>query len=201
MGTNYYARIIPTREKKNKLIELIENDEFNAIKDTVDLYYRSPNSYNWRGGEIHLGKQSGGWKFLWNPNWWKVNEGSYDSKKREYVDKWVVRKYYDLNKNSILRFLQRPDIRLFDEYGEEINNKKEWFDDIVKRDSGTWYGKPLLDNKLYFETTEDGKDEWRRSIFRVRSEEKQFWEDQGFDAEYLDFYSDGLRFSSSCEFS
>ena len=74
MGTNYYARIIPTKERKEKLKELIDSDDFRAIKEEIEnLYgnytdressYEDPNVR----GIIHLGKRSGGWKFLWNPN-------------------------------------------------------------------------------------------------------------------------------------
>lgn len=72
MGTNYYARILPSKERKDE----IDDNDFNKIKDLIDKTYGRPyyniseNSFS--GGEIHLGKRSSGWKFLWNPNWYKI---------------------------------------------------------------------------------------------------------------------------------
>jgi hypothetical protein len=33
MGTNYYARVIPKENDKQKLIEMIQNDKFDKIVD------------------------------------------------------------------------------------------------------------------------------------------------------------------------
>lgn len=51
MGTNFYARIIPTKERKEHLKKLIDNDEFDLIEDEIKELYCN---------EIHLGKRSGG---------------------------------------------------------------------------------------------------------------------------------------------
>lgn len=200
MGTNFYARIIPTRKRKDALKELIDlSTDFRKIRDEVAATYGETNEYNWEGGEIHLGKRSGGWKFLWNPNQWKVNEGSYDTKQQKYIDNWVVKKYYDLTKESILKFLLRPDVELYDEYGEKFEDKEAWFNEIVARDSQLWADKdPMLDGEAYYKKcAAEGKPEHSFPDSR-----EQFWRDLGYEPTgYYDFYSDGLRFSTCVDFS
>ena len=46
-------------------------------------------------GEIHLGKRSGGWKFLFNPNY---------------------ERYYPLTKEGLMNFLKRDDVIIYTEY-------------------------------------------------------------------------------------
>ena len=79
MGTNYYGRIIPTKERKEQIKQAVDNDEFDEIQSLVSMTYSSPQYYynnkTFAGGEIHLGKRSGGWKFLWNPNWYNDLKG------------------------------------------------------------------------------------------------------------------------------
>ena len=58
MGTNYYAiRRLP-RSIKGKICELLENDSYDDAKLLFDSNYE----------KIHIGKQSCGWKFLFNYN-------------------------------------------------------------------------------------------------------------------------------------
>lgn len=196
MGTNFYARIIPTKERKEELKRLIDEDKFREIVDEVSLTYSEPGQYEWRGGIIHLGKRSGGWKFLWNPNVWKVNNGSYDSETKRYVSSWETRQYYDLTKEGILGFLVRPDVRLYDEYEEEYPDKEAWFKETVERDSLLWQGtEPMLDGEMYYK-------KYPREHQYYDHERDNFWRSLGYQPTgYYDFYSDGLRFSTSVEFS
>lgn len=55
---------------------------------------------------LHIGKRSGGWKFLFAPN----------------------PKYYNETKESIDKFLNRPDVSIWDEYGNEILPFEFWED-------------------------------------------------------------------------
>ena len=58
MGTNYYAvRTLNEIEKENAK-KMIENDQYDELKEFLDEKTR----------EIHIGKSSGGWKFLFNWN-------------------------------------------------------------------------------------------------------------------------------------
>lgn len=62
MGTNYYAVMTLNNNDKETAIKLIENDEYEELKDLLDKKY----------GKVHIGKSSCGWKFLFN---W--NKGKY----------------------------------------------------------------------------------------------------------------------------
>jgi hypothetical protein len=64
MGTNYYARIIPKENEKQKLLDAINNNKYNEIEDIASELYGRRNEYTRKGNVIHLGKRSGGWKFL-----------------------------------------------------------------------------------------------------------------------------------------
>ena len=78
MGTNFEARIIPTKERKKELHDAIESDDFSLIKKLVNEMYGSidrDDDGDIVGGIVHLGKRSGGWKFLWNPNVAVVRNG------------------------------------------------------------------------------------------------------------------------------
>jgi hypothetical protein len=105
MGTNYYR--IPSvqemEQRKVKLIEDVSNLElspsmvesrFTNIEKGFDRY--SAWDIFTEGTSIHLGKRSGGWKFLWNFN-----------------DK----KYYS-NKEELFQFIRSG--RIVDEYGTEM---------------------------------------------------------------------------------
>ena len=99
MGTNYYARIIPTKERKKKLIESIEKDNFDSAMELARELYGDSDSSEVRG-VIHLGKRSGGWKFLWNPNVREVYDGYRNHHTGEWVDKVTYRYLYPLTKEG-----------------------------------------------------------------------------------------------------
>ena len=117
MGTNYYARILPSKERKDEIKKAIDDNDFNKIKQLIDKTYGRPyydiseNSFS--GGEIHLGKRSCGWKFLWNPNWYKMSKGHLDEKVQDNggnsfrwtCDGYDIFSYYDLTKASIKEFI------------------------------------------------------------------------------------------------
>ena len=209
MGTNYYARIIPTKERKEKLKELIDSDDFRAIKEEVEnLYgnytdressYEDPNVR----GIIHLGKRSGGWKFLWNPNITIINNGHLEDTphgERIYVeDEPTVKYLYPLTKKGIKEFIDREDIKIFDEYNEE-QNKEEFFNMAINWT--TWRDQEAWDSKSY--------EEWEKlnnpnhKIYPCTGKYVQMIADEGYNfisSTCSDFYSDGLRFATFNEFS
>lgn len=195
MGTNFYARIIPKKERKENLKKLIDEDKFREIRDEVQQMYGQLDMYTTEGSVIHMGKRSGGWKFLWNSNWHFVNEGEWDPVKKVYNDDWVVKKFYDLNKKSIKEFLSRDDVEMFDEYGDPVD-AKTFVDDMVDWDNEPWLdGKEKYDGKKYDEEKHDGQTYWEDE------EGKKKWAKFGIAVSHHEFYSDGLRFSSSIEFS
>lgn len=210
MGTNYYGRIIPTKERKEHIKELIDINDFDGIKSLVNKTYSSPqydyDEESFVGGEVHLGKRSGGWKFLWNPNWYKVIKGHSEveeisefSKRYHWVeDGFDVSKYYDLTKESLKKFIDRDDVEIYDEYGEK-QDKEEFWDMAL-----SWgYDKENIgwDGETY--------EEWEREqnpnhrTYDYETDYSKFLKECGFKLNKYntDFYSDGLRFATCTEFS
>lgn len=217
MGTNFYARKLPTVEEKTHLISLIEEDNSKEIKDEVSRLYDSIHydfrSSKWDGSEIHLGKRSGGWKFLWNPNIWRIRNGHVVTEEIEpghTVSSWVndpdtYQYIYPLTKEGIWNFINQDNIEIYDEYGNKWD-KKEFFDmainwvTCINRDTGkeeeAWDGKS-------YENWEISQGNHSRYLPRDCDQNIQLLVQNGFKVEwpYTDFYSDGLRFSTSNEFS
>lgn len=211
MGTNYYARILPSKKRKNEIKKAIDDNDFYKIKHLIDQTYGRPymdydGTTTYCGGEIHLGKCSCGWKFLWNPNWYKLPKGHIDEKKNDKGIKslhWVddgydIFKYYDLTKKSIKAFIDREDVEIYNEYGEK-QDKKEFYEMAMNwgydKDDEGWDG--------------DSYEEWEKKQdpnYTSRSYKTDycgFLTELGFklNKNNTDFYSDGMRFSTCTEFS
>lgn len=102
MGTNYYWRPLVTEEEREKILEKVKNSKtIQEIKDFI--YY---DLLNERKGEIHIGKSSYGWQFLFNLGIRNYTHGQ--SLKKEDIDKWF--------RSGII----------FDEYGDEISVDDFW---------------------------------------------------------------------------
>lgn len=172
MGTNYFARIIPTKKRKQELIQAIEADDFHIITDLTQELYGHRDQYN-DGGEIHLGKSSAGWKFLWNSNIHRIwrNTG------------YEIHYVYPLTKKGITDFVMREDVQIYDEYGDK-QDKKEFLNFA--------FNKEGLDGTTYY------AEHPAETIYH--SEEESMFRNLGYTVECYDFYSDGLRFSTSTWF-
>ena len=83
MGTNFYLRRNLSNDQKELLKQYIDQDEYDKIRDNLPE-------------DIHIGKRSYGWKFLWNANKFQ---------------------YFKPNIESLHEFLKSGDI--YDEYGEK----------------------------------------------------------------------------------
>lgn len=191
MGTNFYARIIPKEEDKQKLIDAINNNQYDVIENLTSELYGRRDDYSGVGNEIHLGKRSGGWKFLWNPNVIKI----WDSEACDYAYNYV----YPLTKEGITNFVMREDVIITDEYGEQ-QNPKEFLEMAF-----SWGEPDGYTGKTY---EESHKEEscyknyyWSKKYQRsMHSENDEMWFDLGYIVEYYDFESDGLRFATSVNF-
>ena len=204
MGTNYYLRKIPTKERKKELCDLINSDNFEDVKKQIQNTY---GNYEVIGGEptggvIHLGKRSGGWKFLWNPNVYVVHNGHCETKEIEpghtsitWVEEPSTLYYtYPLTKVGIKEFIDNPCFELYDEYGEK-QDKDEFFK--MALEWTTWGDKEAWDSKIY-------EEENPRYIYPLKSELINLLKQEGFkmnSKSNSDFYSDELRFSTYTEFS
>lgn len=151
MGTNYYAVKRVSDIDKENIISLIRENKLVSANEMLNDLVTSHR--------IHIGKSSYGWKFVFNHN----NE-----------------KYYDLNRDSIDKFLRLDDVILYDEYNREVSINEFWtFVDL--KESG-------LDNKTYYLR------EGNADIYSCNERYKNF------KIEYGEFYSDGLLFSETTEF-
>lgn len=211
MGTNFYARIIPTKKRRKEIADLIlKSNDFNKItKEVLNTFGTINYEYDeqtYLGGVIHLGKRSYGWKFLWNPNHYKIEHGHLETIKKEdgrEEYKWIeepytVFKYYDLTKKSLKKFICRKDVEIYDEYGEKQDNK-EFFNMAL---NWTTYinadGKTVeaYDGSTYHE--KDGG----KHIYPL-TEYGRFIKELGYkvNESNSDFFSDGLRFATCTDFS
>ena len=178
MSTNYYARITPSQEAKEALKAAIDCNLYNIIEDCYkEMYGRFEYDYCdgcFKGGEVHLGKASGGWKFLWNPNW---------TCKLTHINpnKWELVCPYPLTKEGVKSFIDREDIDIYDEYGE-LQDKEEFWNMALN-----W--------------CPDGKDGYSESCYDWKPDNYDRFIDAGVKLDnYHDYYSDGLRFSICTEF-
>ena len=113
MGTNFYCRKIDRKYRKmfskdlsalNEHISLnIDNPEINFLEEVNKFIL---DYYNLEK-EIHLGKRSYGWQFLWD-----YHNG----------------KYFNPDLNSIKKFLSQDDIIIYDEY-ENFYEVEQLFND------------------------------------------------------------------------
>lgn len=125
MSINYYARIKPSQFDKDCLKKLIDNDKYEALSLLYSKVYGSLE-YDYademfNGGLVHLGKASGGWKFLWNPNWeFKI----VDIKAEHW--QWEMVSPYTLTKKGIRDFIDREDVEIYDEYDCKQDKEDFW---------------------------------------------------------------------------
>lgn len=199
MGTNFYARIIPKEEDKQKLVDAINNDEYDVIESLASELYGERNEYTRKGNVIHLGKRSCGWKFLWNPNVIRYADGYLDENK-QYVPVYKYDYVYPLTKQDITDFVMREDVIIIDEYGEQFDSKE------FLEMAFSW-GEPDGYTGKTYEESHKGESGYRNYYWSekyqrgMHSKDDEMWFDLGYIVEYYNFESDGLRFATSIDFS
>ena len=167
MSTNYY-RIPKQKVVREKYLELAEQvssmdifspgqiyNEFRTIEKGFERWNPWDNFIE--GLNIHIGKRSSGWKFLWN-----FQDG----------------KFYT-NKEELLKFIRSG--RIVDEYGE-LQNTEEFIKMALE------WGQPdgyVLDENYVKQQRKQPN--YRPSFINMSN--------------YYDKEVDGLRVSSSVEFS
>lgn len=211
MGTNYYAYIIPTKKKKDELKKMIDDDELDKVLDKSKEMYGNIKYYvdtnQLAGCKVHLGKSSIGWKFLWNPQVFLIPHGHYETFQTECGEKYelyvkeppTLYYLYPLTKKGITDFVMREDIVIRNEYGERVDKEGFLYYAMVAKNtyrSITGEIKEALDSRLYEEIHPS-------RIHISRSELVKALEAEGYkmiSRTLSDFYSDGLRFSTSTYF-
>lgn len=105
MGTNFYCRRInqATRDELRIKFDKLHEDLVKCIDNVIPNYSQVLNEFLWDNEdleqEIHLGKRSCGWQFLWD-----YHNGIYFKPTLE----------------SIKEFLSQDDIVIYNEYGEKF---------------------------------------------------------------------------------
>ena len=206
MGTNYYARIIPSESSKKVLIDLIVENNFKEIKYKINELYGSVEvtlDGNLIGGEVHLGKRSSGWKFLWNPNiyivhnghveWTDYGNGIKHGNFKNDPDTYI--NVYPLTKEGIREFISRDDIEIYDEYDEK-QDKFKFFNMAL-----TWNQEDGWDSDSYNKYEISRNPTYR--LYKCSGEYIDMLESKGYKLSKTksDFYSDSLRFATTTEFS
>lgn len=209
MGTNFYARKIPSKQRKEYLKQIIDEDKFEEIKSKVNFMYGSfgVDSGEPSGGEIHLGKRSAGWKFLWNPNIYRIRNGHSeltDNPDGSRSSRWIPEPdtsyyVYPLTKEGIKSFIDRPDVEVYDEYDTK-QDKEEFFNMAINWT--TW--KDLKTGKVSeaWDAESYHREHPTERQWSCTNEYTDFLESLGYKlSQYKsDFYSDGLRFATSTDF-
>lgn len=199
MGTNFYARIIPKEEDKQRLIDAINDNQYGIIEDLASELYGERNQYTRKGNLIHLGKRSGGWKFLWNSNVIRYSDWYLDDNK-EYVYVYKYDYVYPLTKQGITEFVMREDVIITDEYGEQQDPKEFLEMAFSWGESGGYTGKTYEES--HKEESSYRNYYWSEKYQRgMHTKDDEMWFDLGYIVEYYNFESDGLRFSTSINFS
>lgn len=201
MGTNYYAKILPSKERKKELHDAIEANDFPLITKLTDEMYNpirvEYGEDNIIGGIVHLGKRSSGWKFLWNPNVFVIRNGHMEDNNgtRRYVSDPDTPLYtYPLTKKGLKSFIDREDVLIYNEY-DELQDKEEFWKMALSwgydKDSKGW------DAAGY-------EKEYKEHMYPVTGELTDLLRQEGYkftSYSNSDFYSDGLRFAGFTEFS
>lgn len=180
MSTNFYARIIPTENEKQELIDAINFDIPHRVSELSLKLYGHRDEYMGLGNIIHLGQRAAGWKFLWNANVSKVYKPDIYTYDWDYV--------YPLTKEGITNFVMREDVEITDEDGDIIS--AEDFLDMAFN-----WCVDGLDGKEYYTNPKHDAPTYYRDYDREMK-----WKELGYNPEYSEFYSDGLRFSTSVSF-
>ena len=197
MSTNYYARIIPSKERKKELHDAVEADDFPLIDKLKSEMYdpiQLGDDMEIVGGTVHLGKLSSGWKFLWNPNVFVIRQGHLEDSptgRRHVPDPSIPKYFYPLTKQGLHDFIFRDDVIIIDEYGEKQNKEKFW------KEALEWGQPDGWDSAGY-------EKEYKEYIYPVTGELTDLLRQEGYkftSYSNSDFYSDGLRFAGFTDFS
>lgn len=199
MGTNYYARIIPSKERKKELHDAIEANDFPLINKLTDEMYNSIRVEYGEGyiigGIVHLGKGSSGWKFLWNPNVFVIRNGHFEDNNgtRRYVPDPDTPLYtYPLTKKGLKSFIDREDVLIYDEY-DELQDKEEFWQMTLSwgndKDNEGWDASSYEEKHTSYPVTGELTDLLKKEGYKFTSYTNS------------DFYSDGLRFAGFTDFS
>lgn len=132
MGTNYYKRIPLNKEQKEVLHKMIDNNQFDIDEyGNINFNYSEElDKLHFNPTEVHIGKRSAGWKFLFESHNWKY----FNNRDGHSIIKWIK----DTSDGSII----------IDENGEVIS-PEELIEIIETSYDKDYKGGELWDSKTY----------------------------------------------------
>lgn len=217
MGTNFYLRTLPVKYKQNALIKAIQTNDFDVINklkssmyDTIPDYPDKEDLSNF--GYLHLGKRSGGWRFLWNPHVYRFIK-NVDGK---YVPEFV--QLYPFTKKGITNYLHSfTDAYVVSEYAlhdkpmlaKVPKNESELVKDEkylqLYEDLGQWSIDGFLQMAFNWgkEYTPDNQYANQSYIFTSYPEWDSYIRNKykNIITTHADYWNDNLRFASTNNFS
>lgn len=179
MGTNYYRKPILTKERKQRLHDLIEQKKFYSDYDEEnDPESSVTNMIGWLDKGVHICKMSCGWYTCFDHNWGK---------------------YYQPNRKSLEEFLSEPGYEIVDENNEKYTPEEFW-EKVDTRDACTKRdGTPLWDMAGY--------EEWEMQQnpnyipYHCYDDRNKVRTTFGIECDSDDFKVDNLRFAVFSDFS
>ena len=160
MGTNFYLRQKLSQDQRKEINKALDNGDFTKARELLPK-------------DIHIGKRSGGWKFLWDHNYFQ---------------------YYKPSKESLIEWLKSGQI--IDEYCDEFT-----FDQFWNKEIANFLYKGYDLDKYAKEHPEEHSIYWdvqgrKRKLIEECPELKNFeFSPLG------ELYIDGLRFTIFTDFS
>lgn len=128
MGTNYYVRKKISEQEKQELKALIDQESFGELQNRIPE-------------KVHIGKSSGGWKFIFNHNNWE---------------------HYK-NIDELQAFIEENEF--FDEYGRKVDPDEFWENvEHKQRDPD------MLDGKSYKERWDEIHPGYEKPAYMLRGE-------------------------------
>lgn len=207
MSTNYYLRILPTKEKKEALIKAIENNDFGSIREKYRQMYESPSEFdvenimNAQYGMLHLGKRAGGWKFLWNPHVYMYVKDVKDG--NAVWDIFELYKEYSIK--GISEFLHSiPNAYVVSEYSKydapvdlskatDYEETGQYTIDAFMRMADEWGKEYTINNQYQYDSMywPESNARWH-DVFMERHPDAQY---------YHDYWINDIRMANTTEFS
>ena len=116
MGTNFYLRKKLSEYEKEIGMQYLNDDDYDSLRDLIPK-------------DIHIGKRSGGWKFLFNANNFE---------------------YFDTTKKSLIEWLKSGQI--IDEYNQEYTFEEFWNNERPTKgwDLKEYYEQSTEDKWIYY---------------------------------------------------
>ena len=128
MGTNYYVREKLSEKDKKEMKHLLDNDDIERVSEMI------PNA-------VHIGKNSGGWRFCFNHNNWKHYKNIEELK--EFI------------KNNTF----------YDEYGRHVDANEFW-ENVERKENDP----DMLDGNRYADRWEEFHGKEPKPCYMMRSE-------------------------------